>query len=114
VLIGFIVLLVVFIILSVLSFMGKLTSFITGDKTRDNTENVYNQRSAGNFIGLIMSLLVFSTGVGILGFVVSDAKWLIMASPISFILVLVFALIFINTNNRFVEDSEINREEDKD
>jgi len=112
VLIGFIVLLVVFLLLSVLSFMGKLTTFITGEKTKDNTEHIYNERSAGNFIGIIMSLLVVSTALGILGFLVADAKWLILAAPIGFILLLIFALIFINTNNRFVEGSEINREED--
>ena len=112
-LIEFIVLLVVFLILSVLAFMGKLTAFLTGSRTKDNTENVYNERSAGNFLGLIMSLLVVSTAVGILGFVISDAKWLIVAAPIMFSLVLVFALIFINTNNRFV-DGDINKDEDKD
>ena len=104
VLIEFIVLLVLFIILSVLSFMGKLTAFITGEKTKENTEARYNERSAGNFLGIVMSVLVISTAVGILGFFVSDASWLILAAPITFILVLIFAIIFINTNNRFVEE----------
>ena len=102
-LIEFIVLLIVFLILSVLSFMGKLTTFITGSKAKDNTEATYDEKGAGNFLGVIMSLLVVATAVGILGFVVTDAKWLIVAAPVFFILVLIFALIFINTNNRFVE-----------
>ena len=101
-LIEYVVLLVVFIVLSVLSFMGKLTAFIAGE-TKENTEARYNERSAGNFIGIVMSVLVLSTAVGILGFFISDASWLILAAPITFILVLVFAIIFINTNNRFVE-----------
>lgn len=112
VLIEFIILLVVFLVLSVLSFMGKLTSFITGGKVRENTENIYNDRSAGNFLGLIMSLLVVATVIGILGFVIPNAKWLIVAAPIVFILVLIFAIIFINTNNRF--EGSVNTDEDKD
>ena len=103
-LIEYIVLLAAFIVLSVLSFMGKLTAFITGDTTKDNTEARYNERSAGNFLGIVMSVLVLSTAVGILGFFISDASWLILAAPITFVLVLVFAIIFINTNNRFVEE----------
>ena len=103
-LVEYIILLIVFIVLSVMSFMGKLTAFITGEKTKDNTEARYNERSAGNFIGIVMSVLVLSTAVGILGFFISDASWLILAAPITFILVLVFAIIFINTNNRFVEE----------
>ena len=112
VLIEFIVLLVLFLVMSILAFMGKLTTFITGSKTKDNTENIYNERSAGNFIGLIMSLLVVSTSLGILGFVIADAIWLILAAPIGFILVLIFALVFINTNNRFVEEADILPEEE--
>ena len=103
-LIEFIILLVVFLVLSILAFMGKLTSFITGNKAGENKDNVYNNRSASKFIGLIMSLLVVATTLGILGFVIADAKWLIVAAPILFSLVLIFAIIFINTNNRFVDE----------
>lgn len=112
-LIEFIVLLVLFLVLSVLSFMGKLTAFITGGKARDNTDNIYNERSAGNFLGLIMSLLVVATAIGIMGFVITDAKWLIVASPIIFIVILIFAIIFINTNNRFVDGADVEPDEDK-
>ena len=109
-LVEFIILLVVFLILSVLSFMGKLTAFITGGRTKDNTEAIYDEKSAGNFLGVIMSLLVMATALGILGFVLTDAKWLILAAPIIFTLVLIFAIIFINTNNRFAE--EIGKEDE--
>lgn len=100
----FAVLMVAFLVLSVLSFMGKLTAFITGSKTRDNTENIYNERSAGNFLGVIMSLMVVATGFGMLGFLITSARWLIIAAPLTFIGVLIFAIIFINTQDRFVDD----------
>lgn len=113
-LIEFIILLVVFLVLSVLSFMGKLTAFITGAKARENTENIYNERAAGNFLGLIMSLLVAATAMGLLGFVITDAKWLIVAAPVVFILVLIFAIIFINTNNRFVDGTDVKIPDDEE
>lgn len=103
-LIIFIVLLVLFLALSVLAFMGKLTAFITGGKAKDNIENIYNERGAGNFIGVIMSLLVVATGFGLLGFLLTQARWLIIAAPITFTAVLIFAIIFINTRDRFVDD----------
>lgn len=92
--------------------MGKLTAFITGSKTKDNTEALYNERSAGNFIGLIMSLLVAATALGMLGFVFENMRWLIMAAPILFIVVLIFAIIYINTSNRFVDDNNIKDEDE--
>ncbi len=100
----FAVLMVLFIVLSVLAFMGKLTAFITGSKAKDNTETIYNEKGAGNFIGLIMSMLVVATAVGMLGFLISSARWLIIAAPIFFTVVLVFAIVFINTQDRFVDD----------
>ncbi len=102
--ITFIVLLILFLILSVLSFMGKLTEFITGSQIKENTENIYNQRRAGNFIGVIMSLMVVATGFGMLGFLLTSARWLIIAAPLTFIAVLVFAIVFINTQDRFVDE----------
>ncbi len=101
----FAVLLVLFIVLSVLAFMGKLTAFITGSKTKDNTETLYNERGVGNFMGLVMSLLVVATAVGMLGFLIDSARWLIIGAPIFFTAVLVFAIIFINTKDRFVDDA---------
>lgn len=112
-LVEFIILLVVFLILSVLSFMGKLTRFITGGKTKDNTEAIYDEKGVGNFLGVVLSLLVMATALGILGFVLTDAKWLILAAPIIFILVLIFAIIFLNTNNRFTKEYS-ESDEDKD
>ncbi len=107
----FAVLLVLFIILSVLAFMGKLTAFITGSRAKDNTETFYNERSAGNFIGLIMSMLVVATAVGMLGFLITSARWLIIAAPIFFTVVLIFAIIFINTQDRFVDGIEDDTDE---
>lgn len=100
----FAVLMVLFIVLSVLAFMGKLTAFITGSKTKENTEIVYNEKGVGNFIGLIMSMLVVATAVGMLGFLLSSARWLIIAAPMFFTVVLIFAIIYINTRDRFVDD----------
>ena len=102
--ITFAILMTLFLVLSVLSFMGKLTAFITGSETRDNTENIYNERGAGNFIGVIMSLMVVATGFGMMGFLITSARWLILAAPLTFIPVLIFAIIFINTKDRFVDD----------
>lgn len=111
-LITFIVLLVLFLILSVLSFMGKLTVLITGRNIEKDQENTYDEKGVGNFLGIIMSLLMISSAVGILGFALEGMRWLILASPIVFILLLIFALVFINTNNRFASsDKEI--DEDK-
>lgn len=100
---AFVVLLILFLILSVLSFMGKLTAFITGSKTKENTETVYNEKGAGNFIGLVMSLLVVATGIGMLGFLFPKVQWMIVAAPMFFMLVLIFAIIYINTKDRFVD-----------
>jgi len=109
----FAVLLVLFIVLSVLAFMGKLTAFITGSKTKDNTETIYNERGAGNFIGLIMSMLVVATAVGMLGFLIPSARWLIIAAPLFFTMVLIFAIIYINTRDRFVDDNDDAKNEDE-
>ena len=103
-LITFVVLLVLFLILSILSFMGRLTMFIAGKRPENSVENLYDEKGAGNFLGIIMSLLVVSSAIGMLGFVLDGMRWLILASPIAFVLLLVFALIFINTNNRFAFD----------
>lgn len=111
-LVAFIILLVLFLILSVLSFMGKLMVFIAGKNTENREETSYDRKGAGNFVGIIMMMLMISTCVGILGFALENMRWLILASPISFILLLIFAIIFINTNDRFVMEQN-EKEEDK-
>lgn len=110
-LVAFVILMVLFLVLSVLSFMGKLTVFITGKSVEQNQENTYDQKGVGNFLGIIMSLLMIASAVGLLGFVLEKMRWLILASPIIFILLLIFAIIFINTNNRFVSDTSENDED---
>lgn len=109
---AFIVLLILFLVLSVLSFMGKLTTLITGSRTKENTETVYNEKSAGNFIGLVMSLLVVATGIGMLGFLFPSIRWMIVAAPIFFTVVLIFAIIYINTRDRFVDTPHIKDEDE--
>ncbi len=105
-LVAFIILMVLFLVLSILSFMGKLTVFITGKNIEKNQENTYDEKGAGNFLGIIMSLLMVSSAVGMLGFALEKMRWLILAAPIVFILLLIFAIIFINTNNRFVSSED--------
>ena len=111
-LVAFIILMLLFLLLSVLAFMGRLTSFIAGKSVQNNTENLYDEKGAGNFIGIIMSLLMISCAVGMLGFAAEGLRWLILAAPIVFILLLIFAIVFINTNNRFEAPAD-ELEEDK-
>ena len=111
-LVAYIILVLLFLLLSILSFMGKLMLFIAG-KGSDDAETSYDSKSAGNFIGIIMMMLTISSCVGMLGFALEKMRWLILASPVCFILLLIFAIIFINTNNRF-ETGKNEREEDKE
>lgn len=112
-LVAYIILILLFLLLSVLSFMGKLMMFIAGKNADKNAETSYDNKGAGNFIGIIMMMLTISSCVGLLGFALEKMRWLILASPVCFILLLIFAIVFINTNNRFVMGKN-EREEDKD
>lgn len=112
-LIAFIILLVLFLLLSILSFMGKLMVFIAGKNTDNKEETSYDRKGAGNFVGIIMIMLMISTCLGMLGFLLENMRWLILASPICFILLLIFAIVFINTNDRFVMGQNEKEEKEK-
>lgn len=102
-LIAFIIFFVVFVLLSVFAFLGKLNSFIISDKKNDDGEDVYDSKAAGKFLGLVMILLALSALMGVLGYLVPKLAWLVILAPIFFIAVLIFALVYVNTENRFVK-----------
>ena len=101
-LVAFIIFFVVFVLLAVLTFMGKTASFVTGGKTDAEGDPIYDEKGISKFLGVIMCLLAVSALMGFLGYIIPDATWLIIAAPIMFIAVLLFALIYVNTDNRFV------------
>lgn len=101
-LVAFIIFFVVFVILAVLTFMGKTASFVTGDKKDTEGNPIYDEKSLSKFLGVIMSLLAVSALFGVLGYIIKSATWLIIVAPVMFIAVILFALVFVNTGNRFV------------
>ncbi len=101
-LVAFIIFFVVFVALAVLTFMGKTASFVTGGKTDADGAPVYDEKAISKFLGVIMSLLAVSALMGFLGYIIPGATGLIIAAPIMFIAVLLFALVYFNTDDRFV------------
>lgn len=101
-LIAFIIFFVIFLVLAVLTFMGKTANLVTGGKADEQGNPVYDEKGLSKFLGVVMSLLAVSALMGFLGYIIPDAPWLIMAAPILFIAVLLFALVYVNTDDRFV------------
>jgi len=101
-LVAFIIFFVVFTAVAVLTFMGKTASFFTGGKVDEDGNPVYDEKGISKFMGVIMSLLAISALFGFLGYLIPRATWLIIAAPVMFIAVLLFALVYVNTDNRFV------------
>lgn len=101
-LVAFIIFFIVFVIIAVLTFMGKTASFVTGGKTDAEGDPIYDEKAISRFLGVIMSLLAVSALMGVLGYIFPGVTWLIIAAPITFIAVLIFALVYVNTDNRFV------------
>lgn len=101
-LVAFIIFFVVFTALSVLTFMGKLASFVTGGKTDDSGDPIYDEKAISKFMGIIMLLLAGSALVGLLGYIIPSAYVLIIIAPVMFIAVLIFALVYVNTDGRFL------------
>lgn len=101
-LIAFIIFFVIFLVLAVLTFMGKTANLVTGGKADEQGNPVYDEKGLSKFLGVVMSLLAVSALMGFLGYIIPDAPWLIIAAPILFIAVLLFALVYVNTDDRFV------------
>ncbi len=101
-LVAFIIFFVVFVVFAVLAFMGKTASLVTGGKKDAEGNPIYDEQSLSKFLGVIMCLLAVSALMGFLGYIIKGATWLIIAAPVMFIAVLLFALVFVNTGNRFV------------
>ncbi len=99
--VAFIIFFLIFAVLSVLAFMGKLNSLITGNKTDEEGNPVYDDRALSRFLGLVMLLLAVSALMGILGYLISSLSFLVVCAPVLFVAVMVFALIFANGENRF-------------
>lgn len=105
-LVAFIIFFVIFVTLAVLTFLGKTASFVTGGKTDKEGDPIYDEKAISKFLGVIMSLLAVSALMGFLGYIIPGATWLIIAAPTVFIAVLLFALVYVNTDNRFVIKSQ--------
>ncbi len=101
-LVAFIIFFVVFVTLAVLTFMGKTANLVTGGKADEQGNPVYDEKGISKFLGVIMSLLAVSALMGFLGYIIPGAAGLIIAAPIIFIAVLLFALVYFNTDDRFV------------
>lgn len=115
-LIAFIIFFIVFIILGLLSFSGKLTGLIIGKRSNSPEEGngeenstagepVYDEKAIDRFLGVIMLLLALSALLGVFGNGLA-ISWMVIAAPILFIAVLLFALIYVNTDNRFRKDKK--------
>lgn len=102
-LIAFIIFFVVFVVLSIFAFLGKFNSFIISEKKNDDGADAYDCKAAGRFLGIVMILLALSALMGVLGYLVAKLAWLVICAPIFFIAVLIFALVYVNTENRFLK-----------
>lgn len=100
-LVAFIIFFVVFVILGVLTFLGKTATFVTGGKTDENGEPMYDEKGISRFLGIIMCLLAASALMGALGYLIPSLSWMVICAPILFIAVMLFALVYINTDGRF-------------
>ena len=100
-LVAFILFFIMFVTLAVLTFMGKLTSLFTGDKVNEEGEPVYDNKAITRFLGRVMSVLAVSALLGMLGYMIPKLQWMVIVAPILFIAVLLFALVYVNTEDRF-------------
>ncbi|MBQ3073375.1 MAG: DUF3784 domain-containing protein [Ruminococcus sp.] len=99
--VAFIIFFLIFAVLSVLSFMGKFNSLITGNKTDEEGNPVYDDKALRLFLGLVMLMLAVSALMGILGYLISSLSFLVICAPVLFVAVLIFALVYANDENRF-------------
>lgn len=99
--VAFIIFFLIFAFLSVLSFMGKLNSLITGNKTDEEGNPVYDDKALRVFLGAVMLMLAVSALMGILGYLISGLSFLIICAPVLFVAVIIFALVYSNNENRF-------------
>lgn len=99
--VAFIIFFLIFLVLSVLSFMGKLNSLITGNKTDEDGNPIYDDKALRMFLGAVTLLLAVSALMGIIGYLVSGASFLVICAPVLFVAVIIFALVYSNDTNRF-------------
>lgn len=101
-LVAFIIFFLMFSVIAVLTFQGKLARFVTGGKTDSSGDPIYDEKAISRFMGVVMVLLAISALVGLLGYVIPGADILIIIAPVMFIVVLIFALVYVNTEGRFL------------
>ena len=81
--------------------MGKLNSLITGNKTDEDGNPIYDDKALRMFLGAVTLLLAVSALMGIIGYLVSGASFLVICAPVLFVAVIIFALVYSNDTNRF-------------
>ena len=98
VLIGIIVLL---FCLSIVFFNGKGSFLIAGYNTKSKEgKEKYDVKALCRYMGKLLLVIIFFM-LFILWGVYLEKKWLIITASIAMSIVLVFAVIYLNTGNRF-------------
>lgn len=105
--IGLIAVIILFVIFGIILSNGKGSSLIAGFNTLSQEEKgKYDTVALCKFMGKMMFALSFS----MVFWVLSEAyeiKWLFVLGLILFVGVIVFALIYSNTRNRFINSNSL-------
>lgn len=97
----FVIFFVMFLILGLFSFSGKLNSLLSSGKTDAEGDPIYDEKAISKFLGLVTLLLSLSAFFGILGFTVKGAGFLVICAPVLFLCVVIFALVYSGSDQRF-------------
>ena len=97
----FVIFFLMFLILGLFSFTGKLNSLLSNGKVDAEGDPIYDEKAISKFLGTITLLLSLSAFLGILGFTIKGAAFLVVCAPVLFVGVMVFALLYSGCDQRF-------------
>lgn len=98
---AFLIFFVMFLILGLFSFTGKFNSLLSSGKVDAEGDPVYDEKAISKFLGIVTLLLSLSAFLGVLGYTIKGAAFLVICAPVLFVGVMLFALVYSGSDQRF-------------
>ncbi len=99
--VAFVIFALLFLVLAILGFSGKINFVIASNKKDAEGNSIYDEPAISKFLGFILLLLTLTAILGMIGFLV-DSDALVIISPILFAVIFIGAFFYSNSGRRFL------------